>query len=76
MQDNFCNASSTSVNDEIHIMNEVASSIKAYATNKGFIKEIDNVVTGVAKCMNDLGVIDILDDSILNEAYKCVDELC
>ena len=57
-------------------MNEVASSIKAYATNKGFIKEIDNVVTGVAKCMNDLGVIDILDDSILNEAYKCVDELC
>ena len=57
-------------------MNEVASSIKAYATNKGFIKEIDNIVTGVAKCMNDLGVIDILDDSILNEAYKCVDELC
>ena len=57
-------------------MNEVASSIKAYATNKGFIKEIDNIVTGVAKCTNDLGVIDILDDSILNEAYKCVDELC
>lgn len=57
-------------------MNKIALSIKAYATNKGFADEIDNLFTGIMKCMNDCGVVDIIDENIINEAYKCVNELC
>lgn len=56
----------------------VMMEITEYALKKGFYKEINpsNLYESVMKCINREGIIDIVDDDIIDEAYRCVDKLC
>ncbi len=59
--------------------NKIATHIMAYAEKNGFAVEInpyDDLFGSVIRCMQDLGVTDILDEDIVSEAYHCVNKLC
>ena len=59
--------------------NKIATHIMSYAEKNGFAVEInpyDDLFGSVIRCMQDLGVTDILDEDIVSEAYHCVNKLC
>ncbi len=57
--------------------NEIASHIRTYAIDKGLIDEADDfdLLTGLIKCMDNEGITEIIDDNVMNEAYKCVNDI-
>lgn len=64
---------------DVELLKEFASNLTTFATKKGIEDKIIPYTTlekSIVNCMTELGISQIIDQEVINEAYSCVEKLC